>query len=812
MSIARPAPKPSTLAGPVALRDGVVCLRDRAAFGPLADEPSDRLVRLALALPEVRSVAINRATGTATIRHKPAAGFHARLASAIRGEGVVLPLPPGPALAPEGETDYIARRLGDAATTWDLVHVAEGRVRLRHERLTRDLEFAEELTRRLRELPGVTRVGANAITGSVLIEYRPRLVTLTGLANAAERCLRPEPAAPQLLKPPKPVRLGPANATLGIAMLGELALPALLPVSAMLLIGTNIKIFRAAAAQIRAGQFGLPVLYAVIVGTTLASGQFFASALMSWSLRYWERRLRGDLAEHRHQLLHREQAGFARRFDPTTDREVLIEASLLQVGDRLNVGPAEIIPADGRVDAGEAIVDERSVRGLEGVTRKRAGDRVLDGSTVLTGTLTVEVSRLGDRTHDSGVRRAMLAATTPDRGSTAPTRDAEAFATRAVVPTLATAGFGLLAGDLGVAGAILRPDYATGPGMAVPLETLRDVALCARRGIIVRQPDALARLAEVDLILVDDHPMLARPELEVARITTKMPEDILLPLAAAALRHLDDERAHALMAACRARTLSVFKLNPTHFDRGVTITYGDHQIRVDDQDPAGGPMGPIAVEVDGTLVGLLEFRRSARPEAAEAIRRMQALAPVPMAFLSSRPQDEAVALAAALGIPIAHGDTTPEAAATLIRDAKARGRRIAFVGDCRRSTLAADAAHVAIALLDDRDEDLDAGRAGIFIQGGRPGPLADLWKIAGAHRDRVREAHRLILVPNLFCIAGAFFFGFTSLASVLVSNLGTYGLYRRATDSLRDLDEPATRRALGQFALAPAGDRVPGLS
>jgi cation transport ATPase len=809
VSIAWPAPKLTKLTGPVSLGDGVVCLRDRAAFGPLADGPCDRLVRLALALPEVRSVAVDRSAGTATIRHRAAPGFHARLASAIRGGEGPAPLPDGPPLAHEGETEYVARRLGDAATTWQVVHDSAGRVRLRHDRLSRDLEFAAELTGRLRQLPGVTRVNANALTGSVLVEYRPKVVNLTGLANAAECCLRPEPPALRPFAPLPPVRLGPANATLGIAALGELALPALLPLSAVLLVGTNIKIFRAAAAQIRSGKFGLPVLYAVIVGTTLASGQFFASALMSWSLRYWERRLRGDLAESRHLLLHRDQTGPARRFDTASDREILTEAALLRVGDRLNVGPTEVIPADGRVTAGAAIVDQRSVRGLEGVTRKRVGDRVLAGSTVLTGSLAVEVSHLGDRTHDSGVRRAMLAATTPDRGTTTPRRCSEDFASKAVLPTLATAGFGLFSGGIGVAGAILRPDYATGPGLAVPLETLRDVALCARRGIVVRRPDALARLAEVDLILFDDHPMLVRPELEVSRITTKMPESVLLPLAASALRHMDDERANALLAACRARSLSVFNLNPTHFDRGVTITYGAHQIQVDDQDPAAGPMGAIAVEVDGTLVGLLEFRRSARPEAAEAIRRMQALAPVAMAFLTGRPQAEAIDLAASLGVPVAHGDTSPEAAVALIRDARQQGRRIAFIGDCRRNPRAAEAAHVAIAVSDDPDMDLDADHAGILIQGGRPGPLADLWRIARAHHDRNRDARRLIMVPNLLCIAGAFFFGFTTLSAVLLSNLGTYGLYRRATESLRDLDAPTARRTLARKSPEPVADLGP---
>jgi hypothetical protein len=52
----------------------------------------------------------------------------------------------------------------------------------------------------------------------------------------------------------------------------------------------------------------------------------------------------------------------------------------------------------------------------------------------------------------------------------------------------------------------------------------------------------------------------------------------------------------------------------------------------------------------------------------------------------------------------------------------------------------------------------------------------------------VNQAQQLILLPNLACVAGAFLFGFTGMTAVMLSNLGTLGLYRRASDSLRGLE------------------------
>ena len=85
--------------------------------------------------------------------------------------------------------------------------------------------------------------------------------------------------------------------------MADFAVPVLAPVSAVLLVGTNLRTFRAAGLQVWNRKFGLPVLYSVIVAATLASGQFFASALMSWFFRFWQGRLGVELAAERRRLL-----------------------------------------------------------------------------------------------------------------------------------------------------------------------------------------------------------------------------------------------------------------------------------------------------------------------------------------------------------------------------------------------------------------------------------------------------------------------------------------------------------------------------
>src|SRR5262249_14858155 len=73
----------------------------------------------------------------------------------------------------------------------------------------------------------------------------------------------------------------------------------------------------------------------------------------------------------------------------------------------------------------------------------------------------------------------------------------------------------------------------------------------------------------------------------------------------------------------------------------------------------------------------------------------------------------------------------------------------------------------------------------------RLAPLADLWELAASHTGRLRDAEQLVLVPNLVCVAGALVLGFGSMTAVVLSNLGTYGVYARATGSLRGLRRSA---------------------
>ena len=392
-------------------------------------------------------------------------------------------------------------RHGEAVTTWQLLHELPGRVRLRHDLLVGDVNAALYVEQELKATFGVLDVSAKPLTGSVLIQFQPDQLRTDQLLRIVEGILLDfhRPGGRGYRHPYGTTAV--TNTALGLGAVADFLVPALAPASAGLLVLTNLKTFRAAWRELRAVRPGCNVLYTAIVAATLASGGFFSAALMGWLMDFWDRRYHRRLSAAQWQLLADLQRQPRRAWIARQGVEIEVPVEDLQWGHVVVLRLGDMIPVDGWVMEGEARVDERLVRGVQGLSAKSKGDWVYAGSLLFDGQLKVKVIRAGKRTRAAAIGRLLEQASTPPpqplkiRG--------EAFARRTVVPTLAAAGAGLAVGDVATALAILRPDYATGPGMAAPLGVLEDLYAALQTGLVVRDSAAFQRIREVDVVLLD---------------------------------------------------------------------------------------------------------------------------------------------------------------------------------------------------------------------------------------------------------------------------------------------------------------------
>ena len=780
------AAHPSARVGP-----GALAITDDRIFGPGGETLARRFARRVLQFGEVRSLTLDptRASAVLTYRitHCDPVALMRRLADAVAGNGEELDEAALPCW-PDREPVTLHCNAG-IVSLFEIARLASGRLIARHPAIARNLEIARWVEIALRVVPGVIEATATSSKAELRVRFDPCVAAADGLIRLAEAQLLGFGGA-RVAPSPGQVDFAPANVSLGVAATGEFVLPLVTPVSAGMLVFFNLETFRATGDQLREGKFGLPLLYSSIVGVTLASGQFLSAALMFWFFRYWEHRYRHDLQTENQGLLAETVSVPDEARVLTADGVArMVPGREIATGQRVRVLAGETVSVDARVLAGAAMVDETTLHRTSTLVRRVSGDQVLAGSKLIAGALDLEALRTGNETHAARIARTLVETTMPAPRSWALNEDAEEFADRAVVPTLFAAGAGLVVGDLTTAGAVLRPDYATGVGLAVPLETFRDVKLAIRYGALVRVGDAFRRLATASWVILEDHEALHHAGCDVADIrTNQLDEARLLAAATAAGAWLGDERGPALARACRERGLIVRRAGLREIDAdGVAVDYRSHIVRL-----RGCPVGaattppPLIVEVDGVEVAGIRFCRNGLLDAAAPVRRLRE-GGLSVLLTSGRGVDEVARLASQLGVDRHYARMRLDDKIRLLRDLRRQQAAAAFVGDCLAGAPLAREAHLAIAL---------AGRGALAREPSDIallGPsLVALPALVALARDRTRRidrARHTVMAPNLLCVAGAFAFGWTGLAAVIISNFGTSMVYDHAKRSLRGVHD-----------------------
>ena len=281
---------------------GSCATRDQDLFADSLDDRCVSFLRHVFTLHEVDSVELDRKLSIARIHYDVARfrlpEFLPRLAMALRGSLPPHADPPSNSLArdlAQSTGPIRIQRFGTFLTTWEIIANRPGRIRLRHRAIYRNTALANQLQGVIANFAGVIACTVWPVTGSVLIRFDPNWTSATRLLAMLDHA-RCSPGLPQQVAADmKSAGFGLANSSLALAVAGELAAPFLLPASALLLVGSNLRTFRDATRQLLRGQLGLPVLYTSVIAVALVSGQFIAPAAMSWMLTFWSSRYRNDL-------------------------------------------------------------------------------------------------------------------------------------------------------------------------------------------------------------------------------------------------------------------------------------------------------------------------------------------------------------------------------------------------------------------------------------------------------------------------------------------------------------------------------------
>ncbi len=466
----------------------------------------------------------------------------------------------------------------------------------------------------------------------------------------------------------------------------------------------------------------------------------------------------------------------ARRVAPD-GAETEIALDDVHAGDRLRVRPGEAVPVDGAVLEGRSAVDESLITGEPLPVEKSPGADVTGGTLNKTGSFIMEARKVGAET----MLARIVALVADAQRSRAPIQSladkVAAYFVPAVIAIAVLAFFAWLAFGpspslayaVVAAVSVLIIACPCALGLATPISIMVATGRGAREGVLVKNAEALERLAAIDTVIVDKTGTLTegKPVLTDVTALDGFDQGVLLRLAASLEKASEHPLAEAIVKGAEARGLQLpasetFEAMPGQGIKGRVdgreIALGTARLMQSlgiDASAAQPQLetlrrdGKIALlaAVDGKLAGWLAMADPIKPSARKALAALrQRNIDVIMATGDNRTTAEAVARE--LGIATVHADVLPEDKARLVAELKATGRKVAMAGDGINDAPALAVADVGIAMGTGADVAIES--AGLTLLKG------DLAGIVRARR--LAEATVANIWQNL-----AFAFGYNAL-------------------------------------------------
>ncbi len=496
--------------------------------------------------------------------------------------------------------------------------------------------------------------------------------------------------------------------------------------------------------EIKKGRPGMMTLIAVAITTAYVYSGIVVLGLKG-KIFLWELATLIDIMLLGHWIEMRSVMGASRaleelaRLMPSEAHKVMPDGRLMDVpisevrpGDIVLVKPGEKVPADGVVVDGETSIDESMLTGESRPVEKKSGDTVIGGSINFDGAIKVKVQKTGKDSFLSQVIELVRKA----QESKSRTQD---LANRAAVwlTVIALTGGGItffiwnflmhkdiaFALERTVTVMVITCPHAL--GLAIPLVVAVSTAIAAKHGFIIRDRKAFEQARELEAIVFDKTGTLTEGKFGVSNVVSLSPafsDGEILRYAASVEANSEHPVAKAIVeAADKIMEVTDFR---SIRGKGVEGTVADRVVRVvspgvlKEQNIEHGNeevnemfedgKTVVFVLIDGELVGAIGLSDVIREEAKEAIAKLKGMG-LRCVMLTGDNRRVAMRVAEELGLDDYFAEVLPHEKSQKIRELKARGLKVAMVGDGVNDAPALVEADVGIAIGAGTDVAIEAG-------------------------------------------------------------------------------------------------------
>ena len=484
--------------------------------------------------------------------------------------------------------------------------------------------------------------------------------------------------------------------------------------------------------------------------------------------------------------------------------EVLVPLTKVRSGDEVVVRSGNMIPLDGTVLEGEAMVNQAALTGESMPVRKAEGSTLYAGTVVEEGECVfIAKAEGGSNRYDKIV--AMIEESEKLKSSTE--SRALALADKLVPWCLgATVVTYLLTRNATRAISCLMVDFSCALKLSMPLAVLSAMRECGSYHITVKGGKYLEALSQADTIVFDKTGTLTRATPQVVEVVpfSGCNEREVLQLAACLEEHFPHSMANAVVRAAKERGISHEEMHSeveyivahgiASRVGGERVVIGSHHFVFEDEkctiptaeqqkfDALKPAYSHLYMAASGQLMGVICISDPLRPEAAAVLNGLRALGIRNTVMMTGDSERTAAAIAKQVGVDRFFAEVLPEDKANFVQQAKAEGHTVVMIGDGINDSPALSAADIGIAI--NSGAAIAREIADVTIKADSLEELVALKAIANSLQKRVHANYRFVLTFNSALIALGALGILQPASSAMLHNLSTIGISLKSMTNL----------------------------
>ena len=486
------------------------------------------------------------------------------------------------------------------------------------------------------------------------------------------------------------------------------------------------------------------------------------------------------------------------------EEDIMVPSSDVEEGDLVRVYMGTVVPFDGTVVSGEAMVNQASLTGESLAVRRAEGASVYAGTIIEEGELVIRVNETSGGSKYEKIA-AMIEETEKLKSSV---EGKAAHLADKLVPytLLGTVLVWALTRNVTKALSVLMVDFSCALKLAMPVSVLSAMREAGNHNITVKGGKYMEAMAEADTIIFDKTGTLTKARPVVADVISfgDREPDELLRIAACLEEHFPHSMAKAVVNAAKEKGLEHEEL---HSDVEYIVAHGistmingkkaiigsyhfifdDEECIVDERfegrfDSLSSEYSHLYMAIEGKLEAVICIHDPLREEAAETIRNLKAAGIKKVVMMTGDSDKTARAIAAKAGVDEYYAEVLPEDKARFVEQEKQNGSKVIMIGDGINDSPALSAADVGIAISDGAE--IAREIADITIAADDLGEIVVLKELSVKLMERIHRNYRRIVGIN----GGLILLGVSGVVqpttSALIHNISTLGISLKSMENL----------------------------